>query len=373
MDTPTMFSEALPADLVFMEVVHDLFRSFFTEEWGKHLLDTLGVHFASCVVDTNIWLADITRTIKTNKPSGLLQAAHIGTLCLYASTVVRDEVPRKIHERAKSLKIDPEQACHLWKTLYLPCIRFLDLTHLPLSSKLVLELQMRDSDDVAIGQLTEALRPSIVLSLDKKHLGGFAIVSDPVDWTMFAAAYRDSAKGDAMIVGLHLGGGMVVSLSFGVIRLIIAAIARMDKRLLLAIMAGLGAAILFPPTRRLLLQFGQFLLSFAQSDLVRERLQAISSEIAMSTAQALEAKQFLLEKERSVSQPAKALEYMLFALSRAGGALSAAELTRRMIDLGYRPRGENPKRYVRRLLGIHPEWFERDENGQWRITTNIAS
>ena len=364
-DVPAMLSEALPADLVFMEVLHDLLRLFVTEEQIQQFLRTLGVDLASCVVDTNVWLADITRTLKTGKPSGLLRAARIGTFGLYGSTVVLAEVPEKISARAKSLKIDPEQVRRLWETNYLPYIRFLDPTYLPLSGTRVL---VCDPDDVATGQLIELLRPSIVLSLDKKHLGDFAIVSDPVNWTMFAAAYRDHAERDALVVSLYLGGGTIVSLSFEAVRGIIAAVAQLDKRFLLALAAELGAAIVFPPTRRVLQGLVQSLSSFARSDLVRENLQTIVTQAATKYAKAAEAKRFLLEQERPVSQPIRVLEFLLFILSRAEGALSVMEVTRRMIDLGYEPRGEYPERHVRRLLRAHPEWFEREETGHWKIT-----
>src|SRR5712692_11452308 len=297
-NVPAEVSTALPADLVLLEVIHDLLRLFVTEEEVQRFLRSLGVHFASCVVDTNIWLADITRTLKTGKPSGLLQAAHIGTLRLYASTVVRDEVPEKI-SAIKSLKINPEQARRLWETSYLPRIHFLDPASLPLLDSQVL---VRDPDDVATGQLIELLRPSIVLSLDKKHLGGFTVVSDPVNWTMFAAAYRDHAERDALVVSLYLGGGMVVGLSFEAVRGIIAAVAQLDKRFLLALAAELGAAIVFPPTRRVLQRLEQSLSSFARSDLVRENLQTIVTQAATKYAKAAEAKRFLLEQERPVSQ-----------------------------------------------------------------------
>jgi hypothetical protein len=97
----TALVETLPVDLVFMEVLQELLRLFVTEQQIQQFLQTLGVHFSSCVVDTNIWLVDLMRTLKTGKPSGLLQAARIGTLRLYSSTVVRDEVPEKIQMKAK--------------------------------------------------------------------------------------------------------------------------------------------------------------------------------------------------------------------------------------------------------------------------------
>lgn len=237
-------SEALPVDLVFMEVLHDLLRLFVTEEQIQQFLKNLGVHLASCVVDTNIWLADITRTLKKGKPSGLLQAARIGTLHVYASTAVRAEVREKIDEKAKELKIDPEQAHRLWEMSYLPWIRFLDPASLSSSG---IQVLVGDPDDVATGQLIELLRPSIVLSLDKKHLGDFNIVSDPVNWTMFAAAYRDQAERDALAVSLYLGGGMVIGLSLEAVRGIIATVAQLDKRLLLTLAAVLGRRSFFHP------------------------------------------------------------------------------------------------------------------------------
>lgn len=368
-ETPT----TLPSDLVFMEVLHDLLRLFITEEEIQRFLKSLGVHFASCVVDTNIWLQDITRTLKKGAPSGLLQAARIGTLRLYASTVVRAEVPEKIDEHAKDLKIDPGQAHHLWETSYLPLIHFLDPSHL---SPPHVQVVVNDPDDAPTGQLIELLRPSIVLSLDKKHLEDFGIVSDPKTWTMFPAAWRDHAERDALVVGLYLGGGMTVFLSWEVIRGIVAAIARLDKRLLLALAVVLGAAIIFPPTRRMLQRLLQFLATFAQSELVRDGFQYLATQIVTKTTQAAEAKQFLLEQERPILRPTRVLDYLVFVLSRAEGTLSVKELTRRIIDLGYEPRGEHPERYVRRLLGASPGWFEQDDAGCWRLTRgdlNVSS
>jgi hypothetical protein len=288
---------------------------------------------------------------------------------VYASTVVRAEVPRELNERAKSMKIsDLEQAHRLWQTDYLPSICFLDPDSLP---PMGIQVVVDDPDDVPTGQLIESLRPSIVLSLDKKHLGNFNIVSDPRNWTMFAAAWRDHAERDALVVGLYLGGGMTVVLSFEVVRGIIVAVTRLDKRLLLALAAVLGATVVIPSTRRVLLRLIQSLTSFAQSEFVRERLLPLMTQIATKIAQAAEAKQFLLEKERPISQPTRVLEYLILALSRAGGALSVKGLTRRIIDLGYKPRGEHPERYVRRLLGASPEWFEQDEAGYWRFTRDV--
>ncbi len=164
---------------------------------------------------------------------------------------------------------------------------------------------------------------------------------------------------------------MVVYLSVEVIQRIIVAIARLDKRLLLAMAAVVGAAIVFPPTRRLLQRLVQSLASFVRSDLVGEYLWAIADEIVERNTKTVEAKRFLLEQERAVSQPTRVLEYILLVLSRAGGSLSYREVTRQMIDHGYQPRGKHPERYVSQLLNRYPEWFEKDKTGRWRIVRNL--
>ncbi|HEU5374984.1 MAG TPA: hypothetical protein VFV38_06075 [Ktedonobacteraceae bacterium] len=365
----TTVTETLPIDLMFMEVLQDLLRLFVTEQQIQQFLQTLGVHFSSCVVDANIWLVDLMRTLKTGKPSGLLLAARIGTLQLYSSTVVRDEVPEKIQMKAKDLKIaDPAQALLLWETNYLPLIHFLDPDRLAL---LHVQVVIGDSDDAPTAQLITLLQPSVALSLDKKHLGEFQIVSDRKEWTKYAAAWRDQAQRDALVVSLYLGGGFAVSVSIDVVQRLFAVLARLDKRLLLAFAAVVGAAVLFPPTRRMLVRLIGGLAAFAQNEAIRGLLADSVALIVTKTAQAAQAKQFLLEKERGISQPTKVVEYLLLALSRAGSSLSAKELTRRIIDLGYQSRGKHPERYVRRLLGSSPEWFEQDDDGYWRIASAV--
>jgi hypothetical protein len=148
-------------------VVHQAFHFLFTDELGQCLLDLLGIHYASCVVDTNVLLRDISWTLKKQRASSLILAARVGTLRLYASTQVRGEVPKKIRARASSFKMDPEAACQLWKTTYRPLIRFLDPGELCAQSKQLEELRHRDSDDLPTAQLIELLRPTIVFSEDQ--------------------------------------------------------------------------------------------------------------------------------------------------------------------------------------------------------------
>lgn len=365
-------SDALPPDQVFLEVMHDVFRLFLTEETGRSLLVSLGVHIASCVIDTNILVQEISKTVKSHEITALIRAVRIGTLRLYAATTVREEVPRKIYELVAEgkLKLDPEQGCQVWESIFVPLIHFLDPSGLLRPSKKIIDLTLRDPTDVPTAQLIELLRPSIVLSEDN-DLKAFDPFPEP--WTKITCAYRDQGERDVMLVSISLGGGIVVSLSFEFLQLVVMTIAKMDKRLLLvigvALGAALGAAIAFPQGRRLLHNLAQSLASLAQN----EHLLAITSTVIAVDNKAQEAKQFLLQHEREIAQPTRARDYILLVLSRSEGTLRVEEVTKRMIDFGYQPRGEHPERYVRRLLGTYPQLFERTETRQWRVTSTLAS
>lgn len=51
-------------DRILLDVAQQLFRFFFTDESGQALLSLLNIHTASCVIDTNVLLQDISRTLK---------------------------------------------------------------------------------------------------------------------------------------------------------------------------------------------------------------------------------------------------------------------------------------------------------------------
>lgn len=133
-------------DRILLDLAQQLFRFFLTDEYGQALLSLLGVHTASCVIDTNVLLQDISRTLKKKQTTALVLAARIGTLRIYASTQVRDEVPEKLHARAQSLKIDPGEACRLWRTTYIPLIHFLDPGDLARDGEKIAALLQRDPD-----------------------------------------------------------------------------------------------------------------------------------------------------------------------------------------------------------------------------------
>jgi hypothetical protein len=362
--------DGLPDDTILMDLVHEAFRFLFTDELGQYLLGLLGIHYASCVVDTNVLLRDISWTLKKRRASSLILAARVGTLRLYASTQVRTEVPKKIRARATSFKMDPEAAYHLWKTTYRPLIRFLDPGEFSAQSKHLEELRHRDSDDLPTAQIIELLRPTVVLSEDQ-DLAAFGSIVVPA--TQITSAYRDHAERDAQFVMLGLGGGLALRVSLGMLSLIIQLLLRLNRRGLIILGAAVALLFVIPPTRRALLRGIQALRARLQEAFQDARLDELFGNvvegIALMESETEEARAFLLEQERRVTPPKKVLEYLILVLSLTGETLSAQEITQRMIARGYEPRGQDPERYVRLLLRGHPQLFARQVDGRWSIAS----
>ena len=366
MEEKRYFAEELPGDIIWMDLVHEAFRFLFTDELGQDLLALLGVHYASCVLDTNVLLRDISWTLKKRRFSSLILAARVGTLRLYASTRVRAEVPQKIRARAASFKIDPEAACQLWKTTYRPLIRFLDPGELCAQSKLLEELRRRDSDDLPTAQLIELLRPTVVLSEDQ-DLATFGSIVVPA--TQITNAYRDHAERDAQVVMLSLGGGLALRVSIGTLSLLIKLLLRLDRRWFLLLSVTVGVLFAIPSVRRTLLHGIQTMQTRLQEAHLDELLGNVVEEIAQRESDLQEAKLFLLQQERRGAPPKKALDYLIAVLTLTGEVLTVQEITQRMVDRGYEPRGLAPEKYVGQLLRTHPRLFARQKNRRWSIAS----
>lgn len=366
MEEKRYIAEELPGDTILMDLVHNAFRFLFTDELEQLLLDLLGIHYASCVLDTNFILQDISWTLKKQSTSSLILAARVGTLRLYASTQVGAEVPKKIRARADSFKIDPEAAYQLWKTTYKPLIRFLDPGELYAQGKQLEELRQRDPDDLPTAQLIELLRPTVILSQDQDLAAFGSIVVPP---TQITSAYRDQAERDAHFVMLGLGGGVALRMSLEMVSLLFRLLFRLNRLGLIILGAIVGLLFAIPSTRRLLLQGIQTLRLRLQDMRLDELFGNMVEGITQLDSNTQEARIFLLRQERRVGPPQKALEYLITVLTLTGEALTLQEITQRMIAGGYEPRGQAPERYIGHLLRTHPQLFARQKNRRWSVAS----
>ena len=374
----TSFLEVLQPGQTVLGRAHN----FVGAEQRRFLIAGNGEQVVVGVIDTQILLRDIRHAVQRAKPlTILMQAVRFGGLRLFASTTVRDEVWEKLNiaEITTQMQVDPSEAKERWMYTYLPWITFLDPADLPPLSGRVVELQTRDPDDVPAGQIIELIRPDVVFSDDRKHLGSFDIIGD--EWFAAALAYCAISKREGVIVSLKVGGGVAVQGTVVVAQCSFTCLAKIDAEawrgillLLMIALALFAIALAIPSSRRWLQTQARSFTSFSRkcAETVRECVGGAADEVAKIEQASLEAKQALSQmKQRAITPPRKVLEYAAMVLARSPGSLTPSEIVQRMQKYGYQTDAEHPEYYLSRVLHAHPHLFEK-KDGQWSFKSHQA-
>ncbi len=361
------FLAVLRPGTTIIGLIHELLSLFCDEESIAELFHALGVKRITVVLDTNVLLSDLKYCIQKKHHTGLMAAAKIGGVQLFASTTVRDEVPEKLDIFMSKYGIDPQEAQQVWDTQYVPWISFLDPSDLPPLSSKVTALLARDPDDVPTGQIIELLGPHLVLSRDE-DLVSFGIIGQ--DIPLITCAYRDKTKKEATTLGISLGGGLIIQVSLEAVKSLIALLSKLDKMLLFGLlllaMASLGTAVFYPPSRYWLQERGRRTI---QS--LGEELGPFIDVLLKLEAESAKATPIISQFRRSTTSPKTARNYAVKVLSEAFGSLSVREITRRMIMQGYKTSSEHPEYYVSRVLHKYPRLFEKTEERRWRLKSHL--
>ncbi len=361
------FLAVLRPGTTIIGLIHELLSLFCDEESIAELFHALSVKRITVVLDTNVLLSDLKYCIQKKHHTGLMAAAKIGGVQLFASTTVRDEVPEKLDIFMSKYGIDPQEAQQVWDTQYVHWISFLDPSDLPPLSSKVTALLARDPDDVPTGQIIELLGPHLVLSRDE-DLVSFGIIGQ--DIPLITCAYRDKTKKEATTLGISLGGGLIIQVSLEAVKSLIALLSKLDKMLLFGLlllaMASLGIAVFYPPSRYWLQERGRRTI---QS--LGEELGPFIDVLLKLEAESAKATPIISQFRRSTTSPKTARNYAVKVLSEAFGSLSVREITRRMIMQGYKTSSEHPEYYVSRVLHKYPRLFEKTEERRWRLKSHL--
>ncbi len=357
------------------QTVLSLARDFFGEEFDRVQAVQGSKSIVVGVVDTNILINDLKYSLQVKSLTSLMEAVRIGTLKLFASTTVRDEVWEKLGDQkvTRKLKIDPVEARQRWEQAYFPWITFLDPTSLPLLSARVKDLLKLDPDDVPTGQLIELLQPNVVFCYDIRHLGGFDVLAG--GWVYVACAYRDLSRQEGVVVGVGVTGTLAIQgtvasaqLSLAALEHIYAGLERIDKKVLcgviLVLAVALGFALVCAPSRHWLSAQGRALTSAVKrgASAVGERVEEIAEVMATIEQASSEAKQLLATQgERAMTPPRGIREYAVMALARSIGPLSLSELMKRIEAAGYQTEAQQPERYLSQVLHAHPRLFKIED------------
>lgn len=215
-----------------------LLQLMLGEQQFFRLLDSSGVRIYSCVTDTNVLVNESRAAANLDQPTPLLLATVVGTINIFATTSVRDEVPKVIREMAHEMQFDPAPVLQAWYRTCAPRITFVDVAGLPQASAATQRLAATYEPDVPTAQLVDLLDPDIFLTLDRKHFREFQIAPvASLPLRSLKVAVFDRSVGDALHLGIGIGGSFVVVGAFS-------AIAKIGKLVTKTPLAALGTAAL---------------------------------------------------------------------------------------------------------------------------------
>lgn len=354
-------------------LVQEVLTFFLGHENAFELLNQLGVSVFTCVLDTNVILKDLSRYILSQQPTGLIIAARIGGVRLFASTVVRDEVPERLERLTSRHGIAVAVAREHWWREYAPLITFLDPTDGRALSPRATIVARVDPDDLPTGKVIDLIRPHAALSEDH-HLSAYIVGGR--HWTQFAAAARDSSRRDADYVVVHLGAGFALWMGASAVDGLISLLRRTDRRLILVV--GLastliaGILIAHPASRGWLREKAQRILDLGPERL-HEYLTVISDALIQLHEEDVNAKRasgFILKQQVPRESPRLVRDYIPEILSRSHVPLTTGEIVQEMVRRGYEPKGTHPERYVARVLQAHPLLFDELRPHRWGLRSH---
>ncbi|HEX9038173.1 MAG TPA: PIN domain-containing protein [Ktedonobacterales bacterium] len=358
------------SDIPILAAIEQLFVALSGERTTAQLFESLEIKILSVVLDANIIFIDIGRFLRTQKATALLLAARSGFVRFYYSTEVRSEVLEHLAELT-SKHATSDEALRVWKKHYEPFITALDPASIKKLSSRALRVQAVDPDDLDTAKVSDLLRPHTVLSLDHSlnpyHPGQTLTEKN---WTELAAAYRDWSNGQMVFVSLSFGGGVSLMVAMSSIEALISLLLKVDSRIMFTVGLGLmlagGLAFAHPTSRKWLNERMRAAGTWSQEHLV-ERVVEVLDTLAQLADQTKEANGFLEERQLEHEPPQLARDYLIEVLAHTHAYLTVREISLRMQNQGYEPKGEHPERYVARMLRENPGLFKRYGSRLWGL------
>jgi|GEM_PF-4541730 len=355
-------------ELPLFGILENLLFYMAGDEASTALFDALHIGVFTVVLDANTIIQDVCRHVRTGATlTGVLLAAKLGIVRFFCTIEVADEVQEHLPQVAKDRA---EEALQAWRRVYTPLICVLDLSELEELSPRATIVAGNDVDDVPTAKLIDPIKPHAVLSIDR-HLAPYEPAGN--QWTEWSAAYRDKSTRDASMLGLQLGGGITISAASSAVKGLIDLVLKIDRRALLliglAIVLSSGVAIAHPVSREWLKDRVSATASWSSEHIVGQ-LMALLSGLNDLEKTGKEASAFLDEKQLTYPATRLARDYIAEALARTFVPLTAPEITERIENLGYEPRGRRPEWYVAAVLRKYPLLFQAEESHRWTLRSH---
>jgi hypothetical protein len=360
-------------DMPFLAAIEQLLVAFAGERAAAELFETLKIEIIPVVVDADVLFRDIGTFLRKSKLTSLLIGAQSGFIRFFCSKEVLADVYDHLAERT-SKHATEDEAFDVWCRYYEPLITALDHSDIDKLSLRAVRVQAVDPEDIGTAKVSDLVRPHQVLSVDH-HLNHYHPGQDLTEknWTEITTAYRDMSEGRSTFVSLYIGGGLSTTIAVTFIEALISRLLRMDGRILLALGLGLllagGVAIAHPTSRRWLKQRARDAREWSREYLAEHIREIIDALVSLDN-QTKQAEVFLKEKALVHEPPLLARDYIIGVLAHTHAYLTTTEISERMQDYGYEPRGEHPEQYVAKILRENPRLFTKHTWRQWGLRSS---
>lgn len=352
---------------------------------GATVRDTFGVMVPSLltgvaakpyigVLDADLALRDLRRTVRYRKISGLLRAARTGFLRICATTAFRETMRRKIDLLALEFGWDPGDTYAVWVREYVPYIRFVDVSNVRMADPRVRQVFELDAEDGPTARLVRLITPDVFLSCNHHHFPRYGTVAELYgeDWSIVTVAYRDKSTRDAIFMGTTFGGTITWNVSASAIREVAALIAGIDRRILVGIGLLAVLVLLHPGSRRWFLSHASETGRLA-NQAAQTYLSPLVDQWTQLENKAVEAAEVIAATQCKIGVPRCVRDCAATVLARADRPLSVAALRSAMNQWGYDRSGRNAGQYLLRVLRDYPQLFQEDGRGRWRLAASTGA
>lgn len=359
------YSEALDQVMEALSRLHQLEVKFE---------DFLRVH---AVVDTNVIYADL-RYMLRYKPGDRRRPAIFELLAkrtiigFFPIDKVR-EVEDKCLEMAERYGVHPRTILELWEQ-YKKVLRFVPTAAIALKRLDVQTLAARDPTDLAFLQARHAVGASVIVTNDPDIIASGAPVASSTLQVFLDLRHYSRQQG--LMAAVKLGTGMVVMAPIAAVIAGIHGLSTLIKKIpreaLYAIAGVIGVALLFPSTRKFLVDTGKvawqklnevgevvipvLVEAYAASEKARVNATAIRPRIDQELEKVLRARRLTLGQA------------VFRACALADSPLSVQEVWDSAVRDGAKSNAKNPLTSVRRALKAHP-LLKPIADGRWQVAT----
>ena len=326
------------------------------------------------VVDSSVILTEICYLARSRRKPGartaLQEAVASRTVILVAPNDLKTEVERHIPRRAAEINAPAEHLNLHWQE-YEKVILFQSPKDLPpLRGAEYVALKERDEDDLPFLEVMRMVNASAILTEDK-HFSRSGIPAIPL---ALCIDLREYARGRALEMQIMVGGMAVGLVGIGAItgffkgiEALLTIVKRMPPIIQFLMFIGLVIAIVHPRSQAAI---GRFLANLGEH--ARRGWEAIEPAVLKMAEQSKEAQiqssqhlgKVKMRLERQGARP-PALSHIAYGICiSAGQPLAAEEIQRLALAEGYKPRGLDSLKYLRRILGSDSR-FQICAGGKW--------